>query len=201
MENSNNEDYEVLKNAIEELLGRKVATKRDYEYLAMRILDRTGSYLSPITLRRFWGKLANGKYNTIPRRFTIDTLAQYTGYSNYEQFKKERAGKPTAPNSRFLLNDYILSSTLKRGQLIELSWLPQRFVTVEFLGYDMFKVVNSINSKLSKGDTFHVDVITQGEPLYLNCLVHEGGAPTRYVCGQSGGVKYRILTNTLSIDI
>ncbi len=66
MENCNKENYEALKNAIEELLGRKVATKRDYEFLSMRILDRTGSYLSPITLRRFWGNLANGRYNTYP---------------------------------------------------------------------------------------------------------------------------------------
>lgn len=200
MENNNRGNYEALKNAIEALLGRKVATKRDYEYLSMRILDRTGSYLSPMTLRRFWGDLADGKYNTIPRRFTIDTLAQYTGYNNYEQFQKERAGEPIPPGSRFLLNDYVPASALKKGQQIQLSWLPQRFVTVEFLGYDMFKVVNSINSKLSKGDTFHVDVITQGEPLYLSCLVHEGGAPIRYVCGQNGGVKFRVLTNTLSID-
>ena len=195
MENSNRDNYDALKNAVEDLLGRKVATKRDYEFLSMRILDRTGSYLSPMTLRRFWGNLANGKYNTIPRRFTLDTLAQYTGYSCYEQFQKERAGDSTPQNSRFLLNDYILSSALKKGQRIELSWLPQRFVTVEFLGYDMYKVVDSINSKLSKGDTFHVDVITQGEPLYLNCLVHEEGAPTRYVCGRSGGIKFKILTN------
>ena len=195
MENSNRDNYDALKNAVEDLLGRKVATKRDYEFLSMRILDRTGSYLSPMTLRRFWGNLANGKYNTIPRRFTLDTLAQYTGYSCYEQFQKERAGDSTPPNSRFLLNDYILSSALKKGQRIELSWLPQRFVTVEFLGYDMYKVVDSINRKLSKGDTLHVDVITQGEPLYLNCLVHEEGAPTRYVCGRSGGIKFKILTN------
>lgn len=115
-------------------------------------------------------------------------------------FRKNVPASPPPPNSRFLLNNYITTSALKKGQQIELSWLPQRFVTVEFLGYDMFKVVNSINSKLSKGDTFHVDVITQGEPLYLSCLVHEGGAPTRYVCGQNGGVKFRVLTNTLSID-
>lgn len=201
MENSNRENYEALKNTIEELLGRKVATKRDYEYLSMRILDRTGSYISPITLRRFWGNLADGKYNTIPRRFTIDTLAQYTGYCNYEQFQREYTGGATSPGSQFLLNDYILSNTLIKGQQIELTWLPQRFVTVEFLGYDMFKVVSSINSKLSKGDTFHVDIITQGEPLYLNCLVHDGGAPTRYVCGRSGGVKFRVLTKTSSIEI
>lgn len=200
MENCNREDYEALKNAIEGVLGRKVATKRDYEFLSMRILDRTGSYLSPMTLRRFWGELADGKYNTIPRRFTLDTLAQYTGYGNYEQFQKEHIGE-NRPNSGFLLNDYILSSALVKGQQIELQWLPQRFVTVEFLGYDMYRVVNSINSKLSKGDTFHLDVITQGEPLYLKCLVHEGSAPIRYVCGQSGGVKFRILTNVLNTDI
>ncbi len=196
MENCNRENYEALKNTIEELLGRKVTTKRDYEFLSMRILDRTGSYLSPITLRRFWGNLAGGKYNTIPRRFTIDTLAQYTGYNNYEQFQKERSGESYCQNSRFLLNDYILSSALKKGQQIEISWLPYRFVTVEFLGYDMYKVVNSVNSKLSEGDTFHVDVITQGEPLYLNCLVHKGGAPTRYVCGRRGGVRFKLLTGT-----
>ena len=49
------------------------------------------------------------------------------------------------------------------------------------------------NSKLSVGDTFHAGQIIEGEPLYLQCLVHEGGQPVNYVCGKVGGVKYRLL--------
>ena len=111
MENSNREKYEALKNTIEELLGRKVATKRDYEYLSMRILDRTGSYISPITLRRFWGNLADGKYNTIPRRFTIDTLAQYIGHIDFYSFEQN------CKKTYVIQSNFIASSSLQTTEL------------------------------------------------------------------------------------
>ena len=59
----------------------------------------------------------------------------------------------------------------------------------------MFCITESHKSKLSKGDTFQADTITQGEPLYLNRLIHDGGAPCRYVCGRDNGVRFRVITN------
>ena len=78
--------YELLKADIEKVVRRKIAVKRDFEYLSAHILDRTGAYISPITLRRFWGELAGGKYDIRPRRYTLDTIARYIGHSSYEGF-------------------------------------------------------------------------------------------------------------------
>lgn len=77
--------------------------------------------------------------------------------------------------------------------MVELMWHPDRVVTVRHEGYEVFTVVESINSKLSVGDTFRCGLIVEGEPMYLAQLKHEGGEPVSYVCGREGGVKFRVL--------
>ena len=34
--------YDILKDGIEKVAMRKIATKRDFEYLSIHIMDRTG---------------------------------------------------------------------------------------------------------------------------------------------------------------
>ena len=72
-------------------------------------------------------------------------------------------------------------------------WHPDRVVTIRHDGYEVFSVVESVNSKLSAGDTFRCGLIVEGEPLYLSQLIHEAGEPMSYVCGSEGGVKFRVL--------
>ena len=104
---------------------------------------------------------------------------------------------------------YIAPITLKRfwGYLgDEYRKKPYRStlnILAQFVGYvsiEAFEeshaggsMVESVNSKLSAGDTFMVSQIVDGEPLTLRCLVHEGMEPTNYVCGRVNGVKYRVL--------
>ena len=183
--------YKDLKEAAEKVAMRKIVVKRDFEYLSMHIQNRTGAYISPITLRRIW---EDEKYNIAPRQYTLDTLAHYVGFNNYEAFIISSSGEEKS-QSGFLVNDYLPTNTLQKGVHIQIQWEPGRVITVEYIGCEMFKVVESINSKLSKGDTFQCDIITQGEPLYLNRLIHEGGYPTRYFCGKTSGVRYRIITD------
>lgn len=186
--------HEILKTNIEKVAMRKIVVKRDFEYLSAHIFDRTGAYISPITLRRFWGELAGGKYNVQPRHYTLDTLARYTGHSSYEQFVKNNTGNSNIDSS-FINGDYLIPNTLKKGSLLHIAWEPGHYIVAEYLGCEMFSIVESHKSKLSKGDSFQVDTITQGEPLYLNRLIHDGNAPCRYVCGQKMGVRFRIITN------
>ena len=180
-----------LKEAVEKVAMRKIVVKRDFEYLSMHIQSRTGAYISPITLRRIW---EDEKYNISPRLYTLDTLAHYVGFNNYESFTKCNNGEEKT-YSGFLVNDYLPTNTLQKGMHIQITWEPGRVIIAEYIGCEMFKIIESINSKLSKGDTFQCDIITQGEPLYLNRLIHEGGEPTRYICGKKNGVRYRIITN------
>ena len=183
--------HDTLKADIEKIAMRKIAVKRDFEYLSAHIMDRTGAYISPITLRRFWGELAGGRYNVQPRRYTLDVLARYTGQANYEQYIKNHNDNA---DSSFINNDYLISNTLRKGSLLHIAWEPGHYIVAEYLGCEMFSITESHKSKLSCGDTFQANIITQSEPLYLNRLIHNGGAPCRYVCGQKKGVRFRLLT-------
>ena len=186
--------HELLKADVEKVARRKIAVKRDFEYLSAHIMDRTGAYISPITLRRFWGELAGGKYDIRPRRFTLDTIARYIGHSNYDGFLASCAGSKCG-GSDFIRSEYVVSNTLKRGERIHISWEPGHYIVVEYLGCEMFSIVESFKSKLSVGDTFQVDILSHGEPLFLNRLIHNNEPPCRYVCGKNSGINFRIITD------
>lgn len=182
--------YHILCERIEKQVGRSMRTPRDFDYLSMRIFDSMKMQISPSTLKRLWRYVGQGE--STPRISTLDILARFVGYTDWEAFcTTSSAGG--ASESDFVLNNHIYVSSLPTGSVIQLLWHPDRVVTVRFEGHDMFTVVESVNSKLSAGDTFHIGQIIEGEPLYLRCLVHEGGTPTNYVCGKMGGVKYQLL--------
>ena len=187
MENENT-TYEKLKNKVEHTAGRKMTSPRDFDYLSMHILNTTHSYLSAITLKRFWGYLGEGR-KTKPYRFTLNTLAQYAGYADFEAFSNNASEKI---ESSFLNNNSLQTGSLPKGCNIRLTWHPDRCITIQYEGMEMFKVTESINSKLSVGDTFFCSSIIDGEPLFLRCLIHNGATPTNYVCGRINGVKFNI---------
>jgi len=61
-------------------------TSYDFEKLSAAIAESTGVTLSITTLKRLWGKL---KYNNIPTTTTLNTLAQFAGYSDWRDFKRQ----------------------------------------------------------------------------------------------------------------
>lgn len=182
--------YDKLQEKTEQITGCKMKSPRDFDYLSTRILDKTKQYLSPITLKRFWGYLGD-KYQKTPYRNTLNILAQYAGYISIEAFVESLNN--TTSQSDFLPNNSLQASSLKVGDKVQLMWHPDRCVTIEYQGMNMFKVAESINSKLSKGDTFILGNIIDGEPLHLHCLIHEGGLPTNYICGRVDGIKFKQL--------
>lgn len=180
--------YEALKKRVEKVVGRSMVTPRDFDYLAMRLFDANKVCISSTTLKRFWGYIEGCS----PRRQTLSLLSQFVGYGGWEQFC-EHSSVGGVIESDFILNNAINVSSLSKGVLLRLTWAPDRCVTIRYEGLEMFKVMESLNSKLSIGDTFQCSQIIEGEPLFLRCLVHEGGSPTNYVCGKIGGVLYRIV--------
>ena len=188
---SNDEIYSALQCKVEQVVGCKMKTPRDFDYLSMRVLDRTKAYVSSSTLKRFWGYLGDGNRKR-PYRSTLNVLAQYAGYVDFDAFESN-IGSEGPAESDFLPNDSLQAYSLQKGALIELKWLPDRCVTISYEGLEMFKVLETYNSKLCVGDTFLCGQIINGEPLTLRCLVHNGNAPVNYVCGRVNGVKYRIL--------
>ena len=183
--------YKELQDKVEIVAGRKMITPRDFDYLSARIFDKTKTYISPITLKRFWGYLGE-RNRKKPYRSTLNTLAIYAGYTSIESFTGciDNNG---CSSSEILHNPNLQTAALNKGVVIELKWSPGRCVRIIYEGHDMFRVIESQNSKLAAGDTFLCYQFIQLQPLYLRCLVHNNSAPTGYICGKEGGIHYDVV--------
>ncbi|MBO5866079.1 MAG: hypothetical protein J6Q73_08550 [Bacteroidaceae bacterium] len=181
---------EKLKEYVENVAGFRMCTPKDFENLAQKVFNETGSLLSPTTLKRLWGYLHEGQQ---PRLSTLNILSKYIGYVDYGTFSKfQQLGGDC--ESDFLTNDCLHTKSLLKGDKIRLMWQPDRCVTIQYIGHCMFKVTESKNSKLSLNDIFICERFVDNQPLTLSNLIHEGGDPMNYICGKKGGVKYQLIT-------
>ena len=181
------EMYESLHGAVEKRVGRAMSTPRDFDLLSASISEATRVYISPTTLKRFWGYLTENK-DYRPRRFTLDLLSMYVGYKDWDSYCKSSSACPGV-NSDFVKSPTIYATSLALGDKLKLMWNPDRCVTVSYMGEDMFEVVDSVNSKLQSGDRFCCGCFMDSESLYLSRLVRNGKVLGAYVCGQDGGIK------------
>lgn len=182
--------HDILKQNVERTAGFRMQNANNFEQLSISIWDKTKERISPTTLKRFWGYLRNEKVET--RQHTLDLLAKYVGFRNYNAFCERRDDIDNV-QSRISNNESIETKNLVRGDNIHITWMPDRSIIVKYLGDANFKVVESINSKLSVGDTFICNLFIQNEPLYLSNLIHEGSSPLTYIAGEKDGVNIRII--------
>jgi len=75
--------HKQLIEAVEKRFGKKISYQRDCKTLSEKVFEYTHEYISPATLRRLYGFL---KTNSKPTRVTLDILARYSGYSNWQNF-------------------------------------------------------------------------------------------------------------------
>lgn len=156
---------------------------RDFAWLSQQVAERTRQRVSESTLRRFWGYVNEGvKAST----FTKDVLAQYLGYRDFAQFSEMQGGGRS--QSQVVLGDKICCDNLYEGQMLRLSWLPNRVCTVRHEGSGRFTVVDSKNTRLTAGDTFECHLLIAHEPAYLDKWIHEGCQPATYVIGKKDGI-------------
>lgn len=188
------EQIKTLCRRVEETAGMKAIRSKDFDHLVIKIYQRTGTLLSPTTLKRMWGYL---KESTVTRRTTLDLLAQFCGWQNYEHFL---TGCAPEVESGFLSIKVINAERdLTKGDRIKLMWNPSHICEIEYLGESLWKVVKAEGTRLLPEDTFHCTVIMSGEPLYLNDLVHNGVPSGIYVCGRRNGVRFTI-SNSITKD-
>lgn len=179
-------DLARLKKEVETLMGRTMKTPRDFDYLSCQILGYMGETISVSTLKRMWGYV---KASSKPSLYNLDLLSHMVGYPDWVSFCEQ---KGELDSSRFFVKSKLMSQALEEGEEVKLTWCPGRVVTLSYMGNDIFRVVESVKSKLSEGDTFTCHQFVADEPLYLSNLQHEGMPPCNYVCGQSGGVKWNL---------
>lgn len=166
-------------------MGMKAETPKHFEQLAIMIFGRTGTLLSPTTLKRLWGYLNEG---TTPRKFTLDTLAQSCGWRDFDDFVN---GNIPEIESGFVGSHVLnVDRDLVPGDMVRLMWAPARVCVIKYLGKSKWVVIGSEGTRLASGDTFTCPLIIAGEPLYLDNVQHPGSRPGVYVCGRRSGIGF-----------
>ena len=184
-------EHEKLLNAIEQEVGKKLLTPRDFEWLSAKVEASTKAHLSESTLMRLWG------YRTRvgTRRSTLDILSRFLGYADYATFCQWKpTGRGKDIESDEVIARHLRTAELKAGTRLVLTWYPERRCVVELLDDGFFKVLEAENTRLCVGDKFECSLIVEGEPLYMSQLVHEDKMPMVYVAGKVNGVHFSYLS-------
>lgn len=171
-----------LKQQIEESVGRKMKTSTDFIFLSGAIWERIHENLSTSTLKRLWGYI-DGPDKT--RNSTLDILSRFLGFTDWDEFIN-RIGQNSGSDQ--VQTQHIKTDDLSIGDLISVSWKPNRRCTFRYLGDYKFIVDHAENSKLKAGDTFRCGLFILGEPLYLNDLVQGDNPPVAFVVGNKDGL-------------
>lgn len=188
-------EYNEIRRMVEETLGRKIETPKDFELLAQQIFIRTNVLLSVSTLKRFWGYVAKqDETRGEMRKSTLNTFANYVGYTDWDAFCQEGIAAAEADaSSLFYGQKYLDVNSLYPGDTLLIIWKPNRKVTVRYSGNYVFVVIANENSKLSVGDTFKCHLFVEHQPLVVVDLLHDGLPPCGYICGKKGGIMFQKL--------
>lgn len=176
----------LAKTNIEKMTGTSIGVLKDFDRLSASIMQQTREYISPTTLRRFWGYQEQSHL----RPASLDIIARYMGYSDWTTFCYA-VDNGSSIQSGSLNRRRLLAADLDEGALIELRWNPDRRIVVRYEGDQQFRIVSVENSKLRPGGTFRCMFFLENEPLYLASLTYTSEQPHDYVCGQKNGIRFR----------
>lgn len=185
------EELRSLCGSIEDAIGRKMQTPRDFKYLSEEIFNRVHSLISPSTLMRIWGYIES---EITPRAYTLTQLARFAGFRDWQDFLQ--TDHSHRQSSVVISRHLNVSTDIQRGQCLRLRWLPDRVCDIIYRGNLYFEVIRSEHTGLKKGATFMCPLIIEGEPLYLDNVVQHDIPGSGYVCGKYNGINFSFLDNS-----
>lgn len=167
--------------------GNDLRLPSDVEALALDIEAVTKEHVGVNTLKRLLGFINDERE---PRISTLDIVAHYLGYSNWDVLQQLDSGS----NSNFgNTTDTLDLETLQAGRIIQVSYQPNRRVFLEYQGDNRFLVIESVNSKLRKGDLLETAYIVNGYPLLATNVIRNGENLGNFTAGKAQGITYKIL--------
>lgn len=181
------ETSKLLMAALSRWAGRSINTSDDYQFLAGMIQARTGNYISPTTLKRIGGYLAE---QVETRLTTLNILAHALGYRDINDF--EENANDEMPDSNPVGAMIIESRKQKAGFIVELSWRPDRRCTLRYLGDEQWEVIKSEHTRLKEKQKLRAPYIIDREPLEMLLISDPevaGNMSGAYVCGRNHGVR------------
>lgn len=184
----------LLRKEVEQTLGMPVRTPKDFDLLSNKIYEKTHEQINSFTLKRFYGYIDRGRCS----RATLNILCQYAGYRDWLNFarKKKEEAKASEESSEEVTS-LLTADQLQVGDLIKLTWKPDREVLVRYIGDECLTILDSKNSKLKTGEVYQCNAIVNKLPLVLKGVKDSQGnslpAAKVYVCGKKHGVTFKRL--------
>lgn len=175
----------TLRMDIEYEVKRKIRTPYDFEFLAGVIWERLHENISPTTLKRLWGYIDGAD---TARRTTLCLLSQFLGYADWEAYQASLATR-TDIESAEIEGEGVHISSLEIGDLVEVTWQPNRRCVFRYEGNAHFTVTEAVNAKLHAGDSFDTACFIIGKPMFLDNLQRGTAPPTSYVAGSRNGIN------------
>ena len=172
---------------LREKSGNEIRLSRDCELLTLDIESVTGEHVGVNTMKRLLGFIADERS---PRTSTLDIIAHYLGYADWEAL---RLADANSSNSSFDDRDEYLACYLEQGQRLAISYPPNRSLTIEHLDGNLFRVLESENSKLLAGDMLTLTHIVRHYPLLVAEVVRDGQHLGAFTAGKAQGVDFELL--------
>lgn len=172
---------------LREKSGNEIRLSRDCELLALDVESVTGEHIGVNTMKRLLGFIADERE---PRTSTLDIIARYLGYDDWETLRLMDAN---SSNSSFDDRDEYLACYLEIGQRVLVSYPPNRTLTIENQGDNHFMVLESENSKLQKGDQLTLTHLVRGYPLLVADVTREGQSLGAFTAGKAQGIDFELL--------
>ncbi|QHV95521.1 hypothetical protein [Spirosoma endbachense] len=142
----------------------------DFDNLQQRILDETGVSLSASTLRRIWGRV---DYQHLPSNTTLNTLAQFAGYSDWRAFIKSQATSDLPPDPVGQLPVLPAKSSIN---WVKLSWIAGLVLLIALIGIVAFE---QKPSQLNVNQySFSSKPLTRGIPNSVIFTYNSSASPT-----------------------
>ena len=172
----------LIQEKVEERFGKPIRYAKDCEVLAVSIHAFTGEKISCSTVKRLFGLIES---DNEPRLYTLDILAQYLGYINYDNLLQE-----FNPNKHELTQsiETIASKDLKIGDTIRLKYAPNRFLAANYLEDGVFKIIESNDPKILQDELLSFNHAGRYLPLFASWRSSKNGNAKNIVLGKISGI-------------
>lgn len=173
----------VIIDMLSSRLGKPIRYPADCEALSYDIDHTINQHVGVTTLKRLLGFVKDVKQ---PRWSTLDIIAQYLGFDSYNKLLSSLLARDNI--SGFEEVNEVKSVDLASGTQLSFTYSPDRRVILEYDSDCMFRVVESINSKLEVDDEVIIGCFMLHHPLYVSDVRRAGVSLGSYIAAKISGL-------------
>lgn len=162
--------------------GYDVTTPYGSSMLQKDIELKTGQRLGLNTVKRLVGLI---EYKSESRQDTLDIIASYLEFKSWDNLLSYINDKVSSFDS---LDSILDLEILPKGKSLQIEWDPGRKIILQHLGCGEYLTLESINSKLKKGDLVSLSQISIGFPLVVKRVIRNNEYIGNYKAAIDSGI-------------